>query len=275
MSMQLVSRRQRLNKKLIQSRFDKACHSYATHNFVQHQIAEHLLSLLPAVDKPVSRLVDLGCGPGPNWNRLKPLGQCYIGIDLSHRMLNAHPASSRLAPKQLDISHTLLLQADMEQLPLADASVDLIFSSMAVQWAHCRDGLIKELARVLKPGASAFLSMPLQGTLQPLADIRHRIDSQLQVNAQPSLSSWQSSIDGCDLLRIQDASQRSFSQYFSNLSELLHSIKGVGAGANSAAPLTRQTLQKLSKSYERQRNELGLPLHYKVGFFHLQRIKDA
>lgn len=271
MSMQLVSRRQRLNKKLIQSRFDKACHSYATHNFVQHQIAEHLLNFLPVKDKPVSRLVDLGCGPGPNWSALKPLAQCYIGIDLSHRMLNAHPESSLLAPKHTDISHTFLLQADMEQLPLADASVDLIFSSMAVQWAHCRDGLISELARILKPGASAFLSMPLQGSLQPLADIRHRIDSQLQVNPQSSFDCWQTNIDGCDLLRIQDASQRSFSQHFPGLGELLQSIKGVGAGANSATPLTRQTLQKLSKGYENQRNELGLPLHYKVGFFHLQR----
>lgn len=256
-----------INKSLIQRRFDKACYSYTTHNSVQQQIAEHLLSLIPHEAQSCSSLVDLGCGPGPNWGALKSFSQCYIGVDLSQSMLDVHPASSLLAPE-----HTFLLQADMEQLPLADASIDLIYSSMAVQWAHCQKRLMDELARVLKPGASAFLSMPLQGSLQPLADIRQSMDNQVQVNPQPCLKSWQSSINDCHLLRTLDASQRNFRHYFSNLNELLQSIKGVGAGANNATPLTRFTLRELAKGYENERSAAGLPLDYRIGFFHIQRI---
>lgn len=255
-------------KALIQRRFDKACHTYTTHNQLQQEVAAHLLSLLPQAPALANTLLDLGCGPGPNWAALSQRTHTYIGVDLSQAMLSAHAAHSRISQDK----RSRLIQGDMESLPLADASIDLIYSSMAVQWAESRAQLLKELSRVLVPGASAVLSMPLQESLQPLANMRKMIDQQDQVNPQPSLHSWIDSIAQSPLLQLARSEQHRFSQYFPTLRELLQSIKGVGAGANSASPLTKASLRELTRYYESERTEAGLPLHYEVGFVHIKRL---
>ena len=255
-------------KALIRRRFDKACHSYTAHNQLQQKVAAHLLSIVPQVPATPNTLLDLGCGPGPNWATLSQRAHNYIGVDLSQPMLSAHSAHTAAAGNV----RSRLIQGDMESLPLADSSIDLIYSSMAVQWAQSRTELLEELSRVLKPGASALLSMPVQDSLQPLASIRQKIDQQAQVNPQPSLHSWVASIAQCPLLQLELSQQRRFSQHFLTLRELLHSIKGVGAGANNAAPLTKTSLRELTRYYESERTEAGLPLHYEVGFVHITRL---
>ena len=43
------------------------------------------------------------------------------------------------------------LVGDAEALPLAAGSVDLVYSSLALQWCHRPELLFAELARVLRP----------------------------------------------------------------------------------------------------------------------------
>ena len=44
------------------------------------------------------------------------------------------------------------LNADAEQLPLRDASVDLVYSNVALQWCNDLEGVFREINRVLRPG---------------------------------------------------------------------------------------------------------------------------
>ncbi|MCC5879819.1 MAG: methyltransferase domain-containing protein [Idiomarina sp.] len=254
-----------LSKQLIRRRFDKASQSYQAHNSVQQRIAQALLTMMAGQAQSYQVLLDLGCGPGPDWHQLTRHCQQYIGIDLSAAMLNEHHSRQGNANGH----PSWLLQADMECLPLPTDSVDTLYSSMAMQWADSRQRLGEELKRVLKPGANAFISVPLQGSLQPLADIRQAIDNQPQVNPQPQLQDW---LDDLSIAgwTIQAVEQRCFIEYFADIKALLHSIKGVGAGANQAAPLTRATLQTLNEKYEQHRTELGLPLKYEVGLLQMR-----
>jgi len=70
-------------------------------------------------------------------------------VDFSMPVLRATTAAARRQP----------LLADAEQLPLADASVDLLWSNLCLEWTQ-RSLFFAEAARVLKPdGLFAFTSL--------------------------------------------------------------------------------------------------------------------
>ena len=48
--------------------------------------------------------------------------------------------------------------ADAESLPLADQSVDLVFSNLAIQWCSDLRAVFREFRRILKPGGQVLFS---------------------------------------------------------------------------------------------------------------------
>jgi SAM-dependent methyltransferase len=95
-----------------------------------------LLDLLPPVS---GRLVlDAGCGTGRYVHLLTSLGARVIGVDLSAAMVGrARALSSRV------------LRGDMLQLPIADASCDVVVSGLAVIDIGDLDTAVAEWSRVL------------------------------------------------------------------------------------------------------------------------------
>jgi SAM-dependent methyltransferase len=89
-------------------------------------------------------VLELGCGGG-QWSMfLAEVGACPVGLDLSGRQLAAARKLMRTAYP--------LLQGDAEQLPLRDASVDVVVSDHgAMSWADPHR-TVPEVARVLRPG---------------------------------------------------------------------------------------------------------------------------
>jgi SAM-dependent methyltransferase len=84
--------------------------------------------------------LEVGCGTGVHAARVRALGWTPIGIDLSARML--HYAASRLP----------VAQADAGQLPLADHSVDAVLTAMIHTDLADYSAVLREAARVLRPG---------------------------------------------------------------------------------------------------------------------------
>jgi SAM-dependent methyltransferase len=99
-------------------------------------------------DKPL--LLDAGCGAG--MSAIETFGALlgnvrYLGVDVSEAV---DVAADRFAERGLD--NAAFLQADLVQLPLADGSVDLIFSEGVLHHTDSTRGAIAALARLLKPG---------------------------------------------------------------------------------------------------------------------------
>ncbi|MBU2823044.1 methyltransferase domain-containing protein, partial [Acidithiobacillus ferrooxidans] len=49
-------------------------------------------------------------------------------------------------------------QGDAENLPLATASIDLLYANMSIQWCNDLDQVLREFARVLRPGGLLMFS---------------------------------------------------------------------------------------------------------------------
>lgn len=135
-----------LEQKLIRRGFERAAAGFDERDFLHREIRGRLLDRLQAVRIEPRVVVDLGAGTGA---ALRDLGTRFpdaaiLPIDLTHAMLRAGAAASGIC-------------ADAAKLPLADRSVDVIFSNLMLH--HCPDPatVLAEARRVLRsPGVLLF-----------------------------------------------------------------------------------------------------------------------
>lgn len=145
--------------------FERAGGDYDDNAELQHAIADELLERLAAVKIEPRTVVDLGCGGGRDARALQKMYRRadVIGVD---------PA--RGAPRRIGRwrpgRRPQAVQADLARLPLADASVDLVFSNLVCRWRHEPQALFTELRRVLRPEGVLMFSTLGPDTLWELRE---------------------------------------------------------------------------------------------------------
>jgi SAM-dependent methyltransferase len=112
-------------------------------------------------------VLDLGCGAGMDSliaaRRVGPEGK-VIGVDFSQSMLaRARRAAAEARVDSLEFKH-----ADGETLPLPDSSFDAALVNGIFNLNPARDAILRELARVLRPGGAAWIAELV--LREPLAD---------------------------------------------------------------------------------------------------------
>ncbi|MBT5031586.1 MAG: methyltransferase domain-containing protein [Proteobacteria bacterium] len=222
------------DKNALRSHFGTAAARYNRFSAIQQVTANHLIQLVPvpasAESKAGSRvLLDLGCGTGSTMQKLYRDydGHC-IGLDLAHRMLQSVP--------RYEQGPCSLLQADMQQLPVGTDIIDLLVSNAACQWT-APIPVVNEIARVLKPGAYAVLSMFVAGSLAELTQSPTLYE---RIRELPSEQDWFEAIAAAGL-ELQHQEVIVHSQQFDDKKALFDSIRGVGA---SISPIRHRYLGK-------------------------------
>jgi 2-polyprenyl-6-hydroxyphenyl methylase/3-demethylubiquinone-9 3-methyltransferase len=99
------------------------------------------------MDPAGKTVLDIGCGGGLVAEELARLGATVIGVDPAESSLSTARAHARLAGLEIDYR----LGAG-ERLPLDDASVDIACCVDVLEHVDDLDAVIRETARVLKPG---------------------------------------------------------------------------------------------------------------------------
>lgn len=92
---------------------------------------------------PGVRVLDAGCGNGLYLRGLRERRARAMGCDLSWGMLRA-------------VTHPALLNADVAALPVRDGAVDVVIAAHMLDLVPDRPAALRELRRVLVPGASAW-----------------------------------------------------------------------------------------------------------------------
>jgi malonyl-CoA O-methyltransferase len=151
---------------------------------VVREVSRRMVERLELKRLEVRRIADVGCGAAGSRADLRaryPHAQ-WLGFDLSEGMLRAAPAETALrrAWQRLRPLTTARICADAGRLPLADRSVDLVFSNLMLHW-HPRPHLvIPEWSRVLRIDGLLMFSCFGPDTLQELRRTFERVEPRVR-----------------------------------------------------------------------------------------------
>ncbi|HEY8940887.1 MAG TPA: malonyl-ACP O-methyltransferase BioC [Cellvibrio sp.] len=258
-----------LDKKKVAQSFGRAAPTYDTVAQLQRDVGKHLLQYIPVQLEPGATVIDLGSGTGFFARQLATRfdSAAIIGLDIAEGMLH-------FSQQQTHGHHIKWLCADAESLPLADQSVDLIFSSLVIQWCSNLLQLLRELARVLKPGGQLVVATLGPNTLHELKSAWQQADNYVHVNQFQPQDSLRFAAVAANLAIDHFAVEQRVI-YFDRLTELTRELKALGAhNINSGKPegLTgRSRIAAFKNAYEQYREARGLPATYEVFYLSVHK----
>jgi malonyl-CoA O-methyltransferase len=150
-------------------RFDRAAPTYAGASRLESEVGARMLERLDYVRLAPARILDAGCGPAPQAAALRRRypGAQLLAVDFSLPMLERARAlgwRARLAGARRPAA----VCASLERLPLAAASVQLVWSNMALHWVAEPRTALAEFQRVLAPDGLLMFSTLGPDTLKEL-----------------------------------------------------------------------------------------------------------
>ena len=154
----------RLARQEVQASFDRASATYEAAAVLQARVSNELLERLVPFDFKPAVVVDLGAGTGRMTGELKKRYRrsLVVAIDLAPGMLQEARRHQQFLRRFERVC------GDAMRLPLADASVDVIVSSLMLQWCDPPDQAFAEIRRVLKPDGFVAFSTFGPDTLREL-----------------------------------------------------------------------------------------------------------
>lgn len=137
-----------LDKDRIRHAFDRAAGAFDANDFLHDEIRGRLIDRLVAIRVEPRRILDLGAGTG---RATQLFAGCYPDTDVISLDFSAAMLGQATAPHQA-------VCADACAVPLADASVDMVFSNLMLH--HCQDpaAVIAEARRVMTDNGVLLLT---------------------------------------------------------------------------------------------------------------------
>jgi malonyl-CoA O-methyltransferase len=252
--------------------FDRAADRYQQFAILQNEVCARLLERLELVKISPEFILDAGTGTGAAIPALfkKYKKAQVVAFDLSENMLQKAAQHGGFFRSPLTVC------GDIEKLPFANDSFDLIFSSLSLQWCNDLDAAFVEARRVLKPGGLFVFTTFGPDTLKELRHSWSQVDGGSHVN------------QFIDMHDIGDALlQQAFSEpvmeaeiltvTYDCVDRLMHDLKAIGANVTASVATDKTSvqglrgksmLQSVRQNYERFRQDDLLPATYEIIYGH-------
>jgi malonyl-CoA O-methyltransferase len=261
-----------IDKARVRAAFSRAANSYDASAVLQKKVRDEMFSRLDLINIKAKVILDAGCGTGLGSFALqKKFNSAQVlSVDIALGMLQKTKMQRPFLNKLLNQQH--LLCADIESLPVATSSINLLWSNLALQWCNDLDAAFNEAARVLQPNGLYIFSTFGPDTLKELRTASN--------NGHTHVSRF------IDMHDIGDALTRAgfsapvldvehYTLTYDNVKGVMQDLKSIGAH-NATAGRARGLqgkgfLQKLTQQYEQFRTNNKLPATFEVIYGHAWR----
>ena len=259
--------------KQVRRAFSRSAASYDAAAQLQHAVEARLLESLDYLDDPAlqreppQRVLDLGCGTGRASIAMQkrwPKAQ-IVSLDLALPMLRQARGTSARSMGWLSnpfARKPAQVCADARALPLAEASVDVLFSNLCVQWVEDLDALFAGFRRVLKPNGLLLVSTFGPETLWELRDAFAHADAAPHVSPCADIAGFGDALVRAGFRQpVLDREEET--THYPDLPALMRELRAIGA--TNALASRRHTLTGRSRfataasAYETHRDAQGLP----------------
>jgi malonyl-CoA O-methyltransferase len=263
-------------KRDVRRAFERAARTYDEAAVLQREVCARLLEHLEPMRLAPRRAVDLGCGTGHAFDALAkrfPAAE-LLGLDISPAML----ARARQRPawwqRLLGSRRPALVCADAERLPLATASVDFVFSNLALQWCE-PSRVFAETARALTPEGLFLFSTFGPDTLNELRAAFAEADVAPHVNRFVDMHDLGDALVHAGFADPVMEMERITLEYDTVLA-VARDLKAIGAvnalPSRSRSLHGRHRWQRMTEAYERFRRDGVLPATWEVVYGHAWKV---
>ena len=252
-----------LDRARLRASFERASRGYEAAARLQSQVASELLERLELFRFAPQVVLDLGSGTGRVTRELKRRypRACVIALDLAAGMLREARRHRRPWRRFERVC------GDALRLPLADGSVDLVFSNLMLQWCEPLAVALAEVRRVLRPGGFFALSTLGPDTLHELRSAWAQADGYNHVNRFADMPEVGDALMRAGLMEpVLDVDRIELG--YPDVLSLMHDLKAIGAHNVTAgrprALAGRARLARVQQAYESFRRDQRLPATYEV-----------
>lgn len=264
------------DKSRVRAAFERAAPSYDSAAVLQREVSDRMASRLDYIKVSPKVILDAGSGTGYGAAELRrrfPEAR-VIELDLAATMLLASrekQQSGSLLGKLFRRAQPWQLCADLECLPLADASVDMIWSNLAIQWVNIPDGVFAEFQRVLKPEGMVMFSTLGPDTLLELRSAFAGIDGATHVNQFIDMHDLGDALLSSGFAEpVMDMDKIVLT--YPRVRDVMQDLKAIGAHNATAGRgrglMGKLAWQKVEAAYELRRQDGALPATYEVVYGH-------
>ena len=263
-----------IDKREVRRSFERAAQGYDAAAILQHEVCKRMLERLDYVKLAPAAILDAGTGTG---NAIPGLmarhrGTPLFALDLAVAMLERARARVRwwqTVPGLRPPLHSIA--GDIERLPLADESIGLVWSNLALQWVNDLPAALAEMRRVLQPGGLIMFSTFGPDTLKELRSAYGSVDARTHVNRFHDMH------DIGDMLvhagyadPVMD--MEPFTLTYAEVRDLMRDLKAIGAHNSTrgrpGSLTAKSTLKAVADNYERFRTAGRLPASFEVVYGH-------
>lgn len=244
--------------------FSRSADSYVAASSLQREVETRLLESLDYLDDRQPQVVlDVGAGPAyaaAAMHKRWPKAQ-VIALDLALPMLQQSRQRTSWWQRGLGKDFARVC-ADASALPLAEGSVDVLFTNLCLQWVEDLPAAFAGFRRVLKPGGLLLCSTFGRETLVELNQAFAQADQVPHVSPFIDIAGFGDALIAAGF-RDPVLDRDVFTHHHQDLPGLMRELRAMGA--TNALQARRHTLTGKSRfaaaaqAYESFRQEQGLP----------------
>ena len=267
----------KINKRRLRDDFSQAANSYDAAAVAQHVICDRTLERVDMLKLQPTVILDIGTGTGRSLIGLQSRfpKSSIVACDIALPMLMQCRQQHKYAGK--------LVCSDAEQLPFADESVDLIFSTSTFQWCTDLYQVLSECRRVLSLNGVLIFSTFGPDTLVQLRDSWAQVDDCEHVHEFLDMhhigdmllaTKFADPVVDMEIINIQ----------YQSLRQLLQDLKDTGSRGKfntsiskiSPGLMSKKKYKLLEQAYEKYCQENGsLPASYEVIYGYARKLADG